>query len=99
LTIKLFAQAGLRPRIAQIAEEKQTIVNLVAANLGLAIVPRWASRLVVPGVRYVPFDLESTGKLSILPLAAAWIRGSRDPVRDDMLAILGSRLPKYASEA
>jgi DNA-binding transcriptional LysR family regulator len=99
LTIKLFSQAGLRPQIAQVAEEKQTIVNLVAANLGLAIVPRWASRLAVPGVRYVPFDLESTGKLNILPVAAAWIRGSRDPVRDDMLAILRSRLPSYASEA
>ena len=99
LTIKLFTQAGLRPHIAQVAEEKQTIVNLVAANLGLAIVPRWASRLVVPGVRYVPLDLERVGKLTILPLAVAWVRGSRDPVRDDMLAILRSQLPKYASEA
>ena len=54
LTIKLFARAGLRPIIAQVAEEKQTIVNLVAANIGLAIVPRWASRMAVPGVRYVP---------------------------------------------
>jgi len=89
LTIKLFSKAGLRPQISQVAEEKQTIVNLVAANLGLAIVPRWASRLVVPGVRYIPVDLESAGKLSILPLAAARMRGSRDPVRDDMLAFYG----------
>jgi DNA-binding transcriptional LysR family regulator len=98
LTIKLFSKAGLRPQISQVAEEKQTIINLVAAILGLAIVPRWASRLV-PGVRYIPVDLESAGKLSILPLAAAWMRGSRDPARDDMLAILRSRLAKYASEA
>ena len=32
LTIKLFGQAGLRPNISQVAEEKQTIVNLVAAK-------------------------------------------------------------------
>jgi len=39
LTMKLFADAGLEARIVQIADEKQTIVNLVAARLGVAIVP------------------------------------------------------------
>ena len=37
--MKLFAEAGLEARIVQIAEEKQTIVNLVSAELGVAIVP------------------------------------------------------------
>jgi DNA-binding transcriptional LysR family regulator len=32
LTIKLFSEAGLQARVAQVAEEKQTIVNLVAAE-------------------------------------------------------------------
>ena len=32
LTIKLFERAGLRPNLSQIAEEKQTIVHLVAAG-------------------------------------------------------------------
>jgi 3-hydroxyacyl-CoA dehydrogenase len=36
LTMKLFAEAGLEARIVQIADEKQTIVNLVSAELGLA---------------------------------------------------------------
>ena len=40
LTMKLFAAAGLQARIVQLANEKQTIVNLVAAELGVAIVPR-----------------------------------------------------------
>jgi len=99
LTIKLFEQAGLRPTIAQVAEEKQTIVNLVAAELGLAIVPRWASRLAVPGVRYIPLTMPESQQLSLLPLAAAWLRGSRDAVRDDLLATLRSRLRRYAAEA
>ena len=43
LTIKQFLDAGLTARIAQVADEKQTIVNLVAAGTGLAIVPRAAS--------------------------------------------------------
>jgi DNA-binding transcriptional LysR family regulator len=45
LTMKLFAEAGCEARVAQIADEKQTIVNLVSAGLGVAIVPRWTSRM------------------------------------------------------
>jgi DNA-binding transcriptional LysR family regulator len=99
LTIKLFGHAGLRPNISQVAEEKQTIVNLVAAGLGLAIVPRWASRLAVPGVRFVPLVVKHAEDLRILPLAATWLRGSRDPLREEMLAVLRSRLPRYAAKA
>jgi DNA-binding transcriptional LysR family regulator len=98
LTIKLFGRAGLRPT-AQVAEEKQTIVNLVAAEIGLAIIPRWASRLAVPGVRYVALDVRDIDKLNILPLAAPWVRGSRDPVRDELMATLRSQLRRYAAEA
>ena len=97
LTIKLFGAEGLPPTIGQVAEEKQTIVNLVAANIGLAIVPRWASRLAVPGVRYI--RLKGPGEQSILPLAAAWVRGSRDPARDSLLATLREHLSRYAAEA
>jgi DNA-binding transcriptional LysR family regulator len=99
LTIKLFARASLRPSIAQVAEEKQTIVNLVAAEIGLAIIPRWASRLAVPGVRYVPLQVRGMERLNLLPLAAAWVRGSRDPVRDELTATLRLQLRRYAAEA
>ena len=34
--MKLFAEAGLEARNVQIADEKQTIVNLASAELGLA---------------------------------------------------------------
>lgn len=34
--MQLFAEAGLEARIVQIADENQTIVNLVSAELGLA---------------------------------------------------------------
>ena len=97
LTMKLFEQAGLRPVIAQVAEEKQTIVSLVAARIGLAIVPRWASRLAISGVRYVTLTREDG--MNLLPLAAAWLRGSRDPLRDELLATLQARLSRYAAEA
>jgi DNA-binding transcriptional LysR family regulator len=99
LTVKLFGQAGLTPHIVQVADEKQTIVNLVASRIGLAIVPRWTSRLAVPGVRFVPLRLAKNNAAGRLPLAAAWLRGSRDPVRDSMLAVLEAKLRRYAREA
>jgi DNA-binding transcriptional LysR family regulator len=96
LTIKLFAQAGLDARIAQVAEEKQTIVNLVSAGLGVAIVPRWTARMGTRGVRYIPLAASTANKL---PLAAAWPRATSDPVRDDMLAMIRAGLANYAREA
>jgi DNA-binding transcriptional LysR family regulator len=96
LTMKLFAGAGLPARVAQLADEKQTIVNLVAAGLGVAIVPRWTSRMAARGVRYVPLKAVN---MNGLPLAAAWTRGTRDPVRDEMLETLRASLKRYAKEA
>jgi DNA-binding transcriptional LysR family regulator len=99
LTVKLFRQAGLRPNISQVAEEKQTIVNLVAAKVGLAIVPRWASRFKVAGVRFVPIVVKAAEQLQILPLAAAWLRGAQYPLREEMMAVLRLRLQTYAARA
>jgi DNA-binding transcriptional LysR family regulator len=98
LTIKLFAEAGLQARIAQVAEEKQTIIGLVAAQLGIALVPRWTARMVNQGVCYVPLE-EAMGSMSKLPLAAAWLRNSNDDLRDSMLAMLRANLRKYAEHA
>ncbi|WP_316207218.1 LysR family transcriptional regulator [Bradyrhizobium sp. SZCCHNR3118] len=99
LTMKLFEQAGLTPRVAQLADEKQTIVNLVAARLGIAIVPRWTSRLAISGVRFVPLKLKRDSAVGRLPLAAVWLRGSRDPAREAMLAVLDARRGAYARGA
>ncbi|MDB5564655.1 MAG: transcriptional regulator [Tardiphaga sp.] len=96
LTMKLFAEAGLNARIVQLADEKQTIVNLVAAELGVAIVPRWTSRMAARGVCYVPL---AASDMNRLPLAAAWTRGTRDSLRDEMLEMLQAGLSRYAVEA
>jgi DNA-binding transcriptional LysR family regulator len=98
LTIKLFAEAGRHANIAQLADEKQTIVNLVAAEMGVAIVPHWTSRMPAKGVRYLPLKTAG-GEMNKLPLAVAWVGEARDPLRDAMLATLNERLNTYAREA
>jgi len=89
----------LRPRIAQIADEKQTIINLVAAGIGSAIVPRWTSKLALEGVTYVPLRMDSERTLDKLPLAAVWVKAVRDPNRDQLLDVLAENMIRYASNA
>ncbi len=50
--IALCQRAGYTPSIGQQAIEMQTIVSLVAAGIGIAIVPRSVRRLARHGVRY-----------------------------------------------
>ncbi|MDE2018668.1 MAG: LysR family substrate-binding domain-containing protein, partial [Hyphomicrobiales bacterium] len=100
VTVKLFREAGLAPGPILRADEKQTILGMVAAGLGLAIVPRWASRMALRGVRFVPIARpRERAALDLLPLAAAWVRGSRDPARDAVLALVEERLAAYARGA
>ena len=99
LTVKLFLEAGLSARVAQIADEKQTIVNLVGTGIGLAIVPRWASRLAVAGVRFIPLEPLEGAAMSKLALSAAWLRGTRDPARDRLLATLDRHIDEYEATA
>lgn len=99
LTIKLFAEAGFPARISQAADEKQTIVNLVAAGLGLAIVPRWTSSIGVQSVAFVPILSASDSPVRRLPLAVAYPRNVRDPVRSMMLETLHRNLERYSTSA
>jgi hypothetical protein len=41
----------------------------------------------------------ASSDMNKLPLATAWTRGTRDPIRDDMLEILKGRLSRYVREA
>lgn len=99
LTMKLFLEAGLAARVAQIAEEKQTIVNLVSSRIGLAIVPRWTSRLAVAGVKFVPIDMWPAATMNKLTMSAAWVRGTRDPLRDALLSCLDAHLDEISETA
>jgi DNA-binding transcriptional LysR family regulator len=99
LTIKLLLEAGHTARIAQIAEEKQTIVSLVGTGVGLAIVPKWASRLAVDGVSFMPFDRQTTARRERLSLSAVWVRETRHRARDAFLEVLQQNLSDLAETA
>jgi DNA-binding transcriptional LysR family regulator len=57
---RLCAQAGFEPRIAQEAREATTQIGLVAAGLGIAVLPAPLEAVRIEGVHYVPLAGEGT---------------------------------------
>jgi DNA-binding transcriptional LysR family regulator len=79
-----FRAAGITPEIGQQAIQMQTIVSLVSAGMGLALVPQSVSNLMRPGVEYRalrdPTPQVETG--------CAWRRDNRSPVLRGFLDLL-----------
>lgn len=79
-----FHDAGLTPRIGQEAIQMQTIVGLVSAGMGIALVPQSVSNLNRPGVEYKPL----TGKTPLVETGLAWRRDNASPVLRAFLDLL-----------
>jgi DNA-binding transcriptional LysR family regulator len=73
--IGICRERGLRPNIAREASPKQTIIALVAAGLGVSVVPAALRRHPYPGVVYRP--VEDAGLT--ITTALAWRRQNPDP--------------------
>ena len=82
--LSCFGAAGLTPQIGQEAIQMQTIVGLVSAGMGLALVPQSVSNLMRPGVQYRalrdPTPQVETG--------LAWRRDNDSPVLKGFLDLL-----------
>jgi len=96
LTMQLFLDASLQPNIVQQAQEKQTIVNMVSAEIGAAIVPYWTSRNAVQGVVFKPLVDGAGEQIRELPLAAAWVKETHDHFRDELIQLLKANLGRYS---
>jgi DNA-binding transcriptional LysR family regulator len=79
-----FYEAGLTPRIAQEAIQMQTIVGLVSAGMGIALVPQSVSNLKRPGVEYKSL----AGKAPTVETGLAWRRDNHSPVLRAFLELL-----------
>lgn len=82
LVENICADAGFVPRVRQEVSETSTLVTLVAAGLGVAIVPDPTAALDIAGVRYVPLAPAALG----IDLVAAGAQ--RSPLIDNVLAVL-----------
>ena len=68
--------AGFSPRVVQEGRESHTIVGLVAAGIGVALVPAPLRQLRMPGVVYRPL----VPPVPEVPLAIAWRRADMSPL-------------------
>ena len=80
----VFHAAGITPVIGQEAIQMQTIVSLVSAGMGLALVPQSVSNLKRPGVEYRAL-LDST---PLVETGLAWRRDNPSPVLQGFLELL-----------
>ena len=84
--LTLCQASGFSPRVVQEAEQMQTIVSLVAAEVGVALVPASISRSLRDGVEY----LELQGTDVRATLAACWRLDTENPVVQTFLNLLPS---------
>lgn len=81
----LCAESGFMPRVAQEARHMETIVRLVDAGLGVALVPSWTQRQWSTSVVYA--TLQTRSSLARMTLAAAWLRAAASsPTLDKFVA-------------
>lgn len=81
---RLALNAGFEPRVVQTAREATTQIGLVAAGLGLALLPAPLSCVNIPRVRYVPLaDADAQ-----FPLSVAWLEREQSPVLGRFLGVL-----------
>lgn len=79
-----FRNAGLTPHIGQEAIQMQTIVGLISAGMGFALVPQSVSNLKRPGVEYKPL----LDKTPFVETGLAWRRDNTSPVLHAFLELL-----------
>lgn len=80
------AQAGVAPRIAQEVTEIQTAIALVAAGVGISLVPSSVAASGRSGVAFVPLEGDAR-----IELALAVAAGPRSPLVQTFLASAGAR--------
>ncbi|HMN83248.1 MAG TPA: LysR family transcriptional regulator [Burkholderiaceae bacterium] len=86
--ISVYAAAGITPVVGQEAIQMQTIVSLVAAGLGVAIVPASLRNLGRKGVVYRAL----AGRVPAVEIGVAFRRAERDPVLQRFVAFVAKGL-------
>jgi DNA-binding transcriptional LysR family regulator len=80
--LALCLKAGFQPRVVQEVHEMPTVVGLVAAGMGLALVAGTMQRIQVPGVVFRPLAEAASSDILL-----AWKRGGAAPALRNFLDV------------
>jgi len=81
------ADNDLTPQTVSAADDIQTLLALVAAGGGVALLPESVAHILPAGVMLVPLE----GKHTVWQTGIAWNARIKDPVRDNFLNIMATR--------
>ncbi|MCI0718780.1 MAG: LysR substrate-binding domain-containing protein, partial [Acidobacteria bacterium] len=81
--VSLCHQSGFSPKVVQEATQMQTILSLVAAGIGVALIPASVQSLRNEGVHYKPIR----ERTPVTGIALAWLRDSNSPVMDHFIEV------------
>lgn len=87
-----FETYGFRPRVVQDAVSKQTTLTLVAAGLGLALVPQSSRHLAPKAVNFRP--LADNNTFPDVEITAVWLSDISPQIIMNFLAIADRLVPK-----
>lgn len=96
LLMSHFARADIAPRYVQHLNQIHSILALVHAGLGVAIVPEAATSLRVEGVRYLPLRLAEPASVELM---LTWRRFDDDPLVLALIAIASALAADGAAPA
>ena len=82
--IRICAEAGFSPNVAQVARTVSTIVNLIAGGMGVSIVPASLQNLRRTGVVYRPLK----APVPATDLAVMWRPDDESPALNSFLKII-----------
>ncbi len=82
--MEMCLQAGFQPRIAQEAIQFHVIISLVAAGLGIALVPACIRTFQRPDVVYLPLQ----GITTQAEIQVVWQRTDHSPVVRNFLEVV-----------
>jgi DNA-binding transcriptional LysR family regulator len=86
LTTSYCRSFGFAPQIGQNARQMQTVIGLVSAGMGVALVPSSVRNLRRTGVQY----RRLRGKPPLVELGILRLRDSASPLRENFVAALGA---------
>ena len=93
--LRVCARYGFRPRVVQSASESFTVLALVAAGMGIAIVPSGSTETRVEGVAYLPLAVPEAR----WRVGAAWVSSTPSSVRDVFLRLLRESLARGGAQS
>jgi DNA-binding transcriptional LysR family regulator len=88
------AKAGFSPRVINEPEGLQTVLTMVAAGIGVSLVPSCIRSLQQPGVTFIPIQPNPPP----IGLVAARLKGEPSPAVAAFLDILRQQLPRIRSK-